>query len=550
MGDNLKTSYVVLTYGNQSALTKCLQTFRIFHSDDPLIVADNGGPDGELTKTITTAFGGTYICNPSNDSLSKLMNMGMAEAKTDYVCIVTSGVEFNARLTEQFEKDFDADPLHVIIGGLLFYSDGKIQHGGGRRFWNYQAMGHYGQGKFPWQAKLCSIPAYRIYVTGATAAIRKSWWESNKYDENLTMSCEDTDLCFRAWQDGKKVFYDPDITSIHNEGATRGRTPEEKAIKAPWALVKERASYKLFQEKYGDAQVLEIDKKVNALNRSLHPDLPVAFVRNGATGDVLRTLETYDRSGGPKVVITQVPEAFRDRECVAITNQMDEYAVSEFIDLDMAYERRRDLSMEQAYSGVVLGSEDAKNSPLNLKTTAFDWYSARMQAPNFDWDKPYVVMHFGAGWAGKVMPADFWKELSEKISAKGYGVISVGRGDDYGINGPRAVDLVGKTNLHMLRAICEHAKLYIGNDSGPLHVADGACPAIGLFTVTTPEKCVSDKVTGIMTPAPCAGCQLRRPLATNYECDFKPGDIREYMCGKMFEPNFIFNKALELLGTK
>lgn len=545
-----KTGYVVLAYGNQNLLLKCLQTFRIFHTDDPLVVADNGGPDGALTKELTERFGGKYICNPLNDSLSKLMNMGVDACDADYVCIVTSGVEFTTRLSEQFNSDFERDPLTVMVGGLLFYPDGKIQHGGGRRFWNYNAMGHYGQGKYPYQAKLCTIPAYRIYVTGATAAIRKEFWQDHKYNESLTMSCEDTDICLQAWQSGKRVYYDPLINSIHKEGSTRGATPEEKMKKAPWALAKEKASLKLFQEKYNDADFLTVDKEVNRLNKELHPTLPIAVIRNGATGDVLRLLNLYKKYCANTILITQVPEAFRNAECLAITNQVDEYAVSEFIDLDMAYERRRDLSIEQAYESVLIGKEDGNNKPVDLKTTAFDWYAVKMIDPNFDWDKPFVVMHFGTGWPGKVLPFEFWQEISLKIAKKGFNIISIGRGNDYGVNGPGAIDLVNKTSIHMLRALMEHAKLYVGNDSGPLHVADGACPAIGLFMVTTPEKVVSDQVTGMMTQAPCSGCQLRRPLATSYGCEFPDGDMRQFMCNKMFQPDEVVAKAYELLGVK
>jgi len=201
-----QVSYVVLSYGNQPSLTKCLKTFRLFHPEDPLIVVDNGGPNLELTEQISKMFNAKFFVNPGNESLSKIMNMGVEVSETPYVCIVTNGVEFTARLTEQFVKAFERDPLTVVVGGLLMYSDGKIQHGGGRRFWNDKAMGHYGQNKYPFQAKLCSIPAYRIYVTGATAAIRKDFWQENKYDETLTMSCEDTDLCFKAWQSGKRVY--------------------------------------------------------------------------------------------------------------------------------------------------------------------------------------------------------------------------------------------------------------------------------------------------------------------------------------------------------
>lgn len=551
----MDVTYVVLAYGNQNLLIKCLQTFRLFHPSDPLIVADNGGPDGELTKRLTENFKGTYILNPLNDSLSKLMNMGVAEAKTPYVCIVTHGVEFTTRLTEQFEKDFEKDPLVSCVGGLLMYPDGRIQHGGGRRFWNYGAMGHYGQNKFPHQAKLCLIPAYRMYVTGATAAIRKSSWEKHPYDEKLTMSCEDTDFCFKSWQAGERVFYDPLITSIHKEGASRGRTAEEKMTKAPQLVEREHKSLQLFNSRYSDLDCQMIDSEVNKLNRELHPELPLGFVRNGATGDVLRTLQAFDalnRLNIPKmVVITQVPEIFRDRECVAVSTQEEEYAVSGFINLDLAYERRRDLSIEQAYGGVVLGVEDLKNNPLNLKTTHLDWHNAKGIAPEFEWDKPYVVMHFGTGWPGKVMPIGFWQELAGKIRQKGFKIVCIGAGGDYQAGGDGILSIVGKTNLHELRAIMERAKLFIGNDSGPLHVSDGACPSIGLFTITRPEKVVSDQVTGIMTKAECAGCQLRRPLATNYQCDYSDQDPRQFLCSRMFSPDEVLEKAMELIkGAK
>jgi hypothetical protein len=504
-------------------------------------------------------FNAEYICNPSNDSLSKLMNMGVDKAQTDYVsdyvCIVTQGVEFTTRLTEQFVKDFEADPLHVIVGGLLFYPDGRIQHGGGRRFWNYSAMGHYGQGKLPHQAKLCLIPAYRLYVTGATAAVRKSWWQDHKYDEVLTCSCEDTDLCFRAWKDGKKVFYDPLITTIHNEGMTRGRTVEEKIQKSPLLYQREMDTHKIFMDRYSDADALEIDKQVNKLNVALHPELTIGFVRNGATGDVLRTLEVYDQyfKDTPRrkpVVITQVQEAFRDRECAAITSQEEEYAVSGFINLDMAYERRRDLTMEQAYASVALGIEDVKTEPTRIKASALDWFAARNLEPGFDWGKKYVVVHMGSGWPGKVMPVEFWQYIIHHIRQKGFPVVGIGSGGDYAPRGEGIISLNGRTNLHMLRAVCEHAALYIGNDSGPLHVADGACPAIGLFTLNYPKNIVSDNVTGIMTKAECGACQLKRPLATDYKCQYEPNDQRFCMCSVMFDTKEILKTAFELMGAK
>ena len=547
-----KLTYGILAYGNQNLVTKCLQTFRLFHPDDPIIVGDNGGPDGELTKQICQMFNATYIINPTNDSLSKLMNMIIDKAETEYVCLVTQGVEFTTRLTEQFESDFERDPLVAVIGGLLMYPDGRIQHGGGRRFWNYGAMGHYGQGQYPHQAKLCSIPAYRLYVTGATAAIRKSFWQGNKYDETITMSCEDTDICFKAWQSGNRVLYDPLITSIHKEGASRGATMEEKVNKAPWLLQREHNSLEIFKARYSDENVYKIDLEVNRLNKELHPDLPKAFIRNGATGDVLRTLQVYDSLPAKDkiVIITQSPEVFRDRECYAITGNNEEYAVSHFIDLDLAYERDRTKPIERSYGEVATGSSFFKNKPIELKSTAFDWLAVRQLKPNFKWDKPFIVMHMYNGWAGKTIQPDFWRYLAIKLTEKGYGIVAVGGGGDLPPEGNNIISVVGQTSLHGLRELCKRAKLFIGMDTGPLHIADGVCPAIGLFTITRPELLVSDKVTGIMTKAECGGCIVRRTLTTQYACDFGELDMKRFQCVNGFDPNEIITKALELMEAK
>jgi GT2 family glycosyltransferase len=555
----MNVTYVVTTYGKQNLLYNCLNTFRKFHPDDPLIVVDNGGPNVEQTEAICKLFNALLFRFVSNGSLSKVMNTGMEEAQTPYVCICNNDLEFTTRLTEQFEMDFEKDPLIKIVGALLMYPDGRIQHGGGRRFWNHQAMGHYGQGKFPYQAKLCSIPAYRMYVTGAMSAVRKDWWAEHKYDEEMQMGCEDTDLCFRTWKEKGRVFYDPEITAIHLEGATRGRTDAEKRQQDPAGMAKEKLAYEKFKSLWPDSEIKKIYDQENKLNADLHPELPRAFVRHMAVGDVLRSTQVYDKlveKNGPYVVITHIPEAFQGKNTIAISEYIDEYAVSSFLDLDLAYERDRTKPIAQSYFGEAIPDYTETNiEPIVIPFNESDWTYVRKQEMGFNWNQPYVVMHWGVSWPGKTMPVDFYKYLAMRLGQKGYGIVTIGSGMDAGATGidkrgSGIINLVSKTNLSMLRAICEHAKLFIGPDSGPLHVADGVCPAIGLFTIARPENLVSAAVTGIMTKAECAGCIMRQGLTTNYLCEFKDNDPRQYMCVNMFDPEEILKKAFELLNVK
>lgn len=553
----MKVTYAVLSYGKPELLMRCLLSFRKWHPTDPLIVLDNGGPDWEKVKATGEMFGARMERREGNGPLSKMMNLGIELSETEFTCIVTNGVIFTRYLTDQFVKDFEADPKTAIVGGLLFYPDGRIQHGGGYRRWNEKVMGHYGHGKLSHQALLCSIPAYRIYCTGATAAIRKEFWKDHKYDETFMVSCEDTDLCFQAWESGWRVLYDPEISTIHEEGSTRGKSPAEKKIKAPDWDRKEAETTQLFNAKWTDAQLWKMNLELNRLNREMYPELPRAFVRHAGLGDCLLTLPFYDsfheETGGNAVIITHVPEAFRGCHPKAIATEMDTYAVSDFIEMDLAYERRQDGSITDGYRDAFKEQTGITCSPwLNeekVYSTPMDLLMVHRLSPH-DWRAPYVVIHTkNGGQSFKGHPVEFWMGLIEKIKEMGFVVVTIGDQADHSFGGENIVNLNGRTNLAMIHALLKNAKLFIGIDTGLLHIADGTCPAIGIFTGTTPKKIVSDEVHVVETPAPCKGCHHRRknPPVTDYSCEFDEGDMRRFMCVYTLNASTVAAKAKEVL---
>jgi ADP-heptose:LPS heptosyltransferase len=51
-----------------------------------------------------------------------------------------------------------------------------------------------------------------------------------------------------------------------------------------------------------------------------------------------------------------------------------------------------------------------------------------------------------------------------------------------GLQEGKTVNLAGKTTLREMAAILKHCKLFIGNDSGPLHIATAAgIPVVGFY---------------------------------------------------------------------
>jgi ADP-heptose:LPS heptosyltransferase len=101
----------------------------------------------------------------------------------------------------------------------------------------------------------------------------------------------------------------------------------------------------------------------------------------------------------------------------------------------------------------------------------------------------YVVMHCGARDEERRWPTDRFASLIDSIY-KEYGLktILIGAQNETELNEAvlskteHAINLAGKTNLLELAAIIRKSKLFVGNESGPLHFAIlDEKPLVGLF---------------------------------------------------------------------
>ena len=109
---------------------------------------------------------------------------------------------------------------------------------------------------------------------------------------------------------------------------------------------------------------------------------------------------------------------------------------------------------------------------------------------------PIIALAPIAHQPGKSWPADRWGELVERLKAeprfKGWRFMAVGGPGDrppatpaLEAAGPRGIDLVGKGDILASAAAIEAADLFVGNDSGLMHVAAAlGRPTLGLFGPT------------------------------------------------------------------
>jgi len=115
---------------------------------------------------------------------------------------------------------------------------------------------------------------------------------------------------------------------------------------------------------------------------------------------------------------------------------------------------------------------------------------------------PVLGLGPGANWTPKVWPADRFAELAGRLAGEG-GVLAGARVAVFGAPGDEAyarplvaalpaerrIDLVGRADLAVAAAALARCALFVGNDSGLMHLA-AACvtPTLGLFGPSPPAR--------------------------------------------------------------
>lgn len=161
---------------------------------------------------------------------------------------------------------------------------------------------------------------------------------------------------------------------------------------------------------------------------------------------------------------------------------------------------------------------------------------------------PYAVLHVGGNWELKRWPLEYFKEWI-KLFCRDYDwkVIVCGTGDEKGLaeelraSAPagRVVSLAGETSLDELALLLKNAKIFLSNDSGPIHIAASqATPTLGLFGPTD-TKVTGPVSTGLLkTLRIDAGCAV--------PCYFRSCNYR--VCMEWLKPQMVFDESKKLIA--
>lgn len=213
-------------------LNDCLKSLRETTPDGSLdiLVVDDGSPDKHLVAACTQlvhGVAGTHYMKPENEGFSRAVNVGLKLALDEGrdAILINADVEMMkpgwlkiAQETQRMHGEGPAD----VVGALLCYPNGLIQHGGTyfslltrdfRHTWQYAPM------NLPAALKPSVCP-----VTGAFQYIRhETLVKVGTYDERYRMGMEDVDFCVRVMKAGMECVYQPKVKAWHHESLFRGR---------------------------------------------------------------------------------------------------------------------------------------------------------------------------------------------------------------------------------------------------------------------------------------------------------------------------------------
>lgn len=567
----MKLSFVIPTVNHFKMLfDECVSSLQEhMGSGHEIIVVDDGstvakdGTEGPLREKIAERceeLGVRFFYNDQNSGFSKTVNKGIREATGDIITIVNNDVVMTQDVSKKIVESFELDEKIGIVGALLFYPHGTIQHGGViTAQGSNRIFAHRGWHKAIPNAPEVLKKTYILGVTGALMSMRREMLdEIGLFNEEYFLASEDVEICLRAWSRGWKVYYNPEIQAIHKEGATRGSNDTDKKRDHRDWYIREQETQKVFARDLKKLCVPDIRSRVlEAVIRSegksscdqvliQAPEyVSDASVTDESTGDFI-----VQRSGAfgdvlmATGVIRQLKKAYPNKRIIVATHSQD--AVKEnpnvdlvlrpgastpsawSLDLDLVYEKDPKREVWKTYAKAAGLSEDLDLKPEMVSTEKdLQMLSAKLPPEFLSEGRRIAVVHMGVTWPSRTWSMESWLTTVRLLSQAGYSVVTVGRRPDYKVlaDYPNVVNMVGYLSVAEIRELCRKATVFVGVDSGILHVAQTTdVPIVGIFTVCDPQFRVyprAQKSIALVPKSECRFClQAQQPPVTTLSCKF------------------------------
>ncbi len=223
----MKIAVVILNWNGRSLLEQFLPSIEKYSEKAEVVIADNNSDDDsiEFVKNNYPSF--TIIKNSENGGYARGYNQALQHVDADVFALVNSDIEVTENWLDSIEEIFNKNKEVAIIQPKIldFKNKSKFEFAGasggfidklgypycrGRIFTEIEED----KGQYDKESEI-------FWASGACFFIKSDTFkEVGGFDEDYFAHMEEIDLCWRAHNIGKKVFYSPKSVVYHVGGAT------------------------------------------------------------------------------------------------------------------------------------------------------------------------------------------------------------------------------------------------------------------------------------------------------------------------------------------
>ncbi|GIG39644.1 glycosyltransferase family 2 protein [Cellulomonas phragmiteti] len=221
-----------------------------------LVVVDNG-TDHDVARTVVDRVGGRLVVPGTNVGYGAAANFGAAGARTPWIVVANSDIEWTPGALERLVAAGDEQPSAGALGPMLLNTDGttypsaralpSLRQGAGHALFARIWPGN------PWtrayHARQESTGGYLReagWLSGACLLLRREAFEQvGGFDESYFMFFEDVDLGERLGRAGWENLYVPDVRVTHVGGTSWRERP------APMIRAHHASARQYLERRYG-----------------------------------------------------------------------------------------------------------------------------------------------------------------------------------------------------------------------------------------------------------------------------------------------------------
>lgn len=234
---------VIVSHGAEGLLRRCLSSLEEHPPQVPMrvTVVDSGSADG-TPDMVAREFPSVRLIRRGNIGFSAANNLVLAEPGEGPVLLLNPDTEVRQGALDAALARLEAEGRLGMVGCKLVTPSGELDHACKRSFPTpLGALAHFsGIGRRSGSDRLSQYRATHLgddepgevdAVNGAFMLVRReALREVGPLDEGYWLYMEDLDWCYRFWQRGWPVFYEPAGEVLHVKGGSSGarRRPRQE----------------------------------------------------------------------------------------------------------------------------------------------------------------------------------------------------------------------------------------------------------------------------------------------------------------------------------